>query len=231
MNPAFFILLGGFLAWLTLYLLGLRKFKGAEFILGVFIFFFAMLLQGLIQQGAFVLAGIKSNKDIIERGLMLVASLWVGLSAGFIQEGVKFALVRDKSKRQGGFVGLGFGIAEVFAVVINIAIINFKGLTPDVPFIMGMLSLAERYLVVLFHVATTILLAGASVRTFLALTGIHTVVDTLAAYYQLTRLVDPVKSVKILIITEAVLGLVVLVLLIYALPQALKEEEKEKVIW
>ncbi|WP_157092443.1 YhfC family intramembrane metalloprotease [Thermococcus chitonophagus] len=219
------------MAWFTLYLLGLRKFKGAEFILGVFVFFFAMLLQGLIQQGAFLLAGIRSNRDIIERGLILVASLWVGLSAGFIQEGVKFALVRDKSKRQGAFVGLGFGITEVLAVVVSFAIISFKGLTLDVPFIMGMLTLAERYLAVLFHVATTILLAGASLRTFLTLAGIHAVVDSLAAYYQLARLVDPAKSVKVLILSEAVLGLVVLVLLVYALPQALKEEEKEEVIW
>lgn len=116
-----FPLLGGLLAWATVYFLGFKKQKWAELILGAVAFILAMVVQNPIQQLPLIGIGIRSNADVIARGTVftLGVALWLGLVAGFVQEGVKYFLVKDKSPNTALFVGLGFGIMEVLLIVIT----------------------------------------------------------------------------------------------------------------
>lgn len=225
-----FPILGGLLAWATLYFMGFEKQRWGEFVLGLAAFFIAMIIQNPIQQLPLLGMGIKSNADVIARGTVFVigVSVWVGLIAGIVQEGAKYLLVKGKSLNTGLFMGLGFGITEVFVIAgAALAGALATGKPLDVPLSTALLSMVERYFVVLFHVGTGIYLAyayreGYGKTGLLAMIGIHTVIDSLAAYYQLT------KSEPVMYTVEFITALAALGLLYYMIPKAKVELPKEE---
>lgn len=225
-----FPILGGLLAWATLYFMGFEKQRWGEFVLGLAAFFIAMIIQNPIQQLPLLGMGIKSNADVIARGTVFVigVSVWVGLIAGIVQEGAKYLLVKGKSLNTGLFMGLGFGITEVFVIAgAALAGALATGKPLDVPLSTTLLSMVERYFVVLFHVGTGIYLAyayreGYGKTGLLAMIGIHTVIDSLAAYYQLT------KSEPVMYTVEFITALAALGLLYYMIPKAKVELPKEE---
>ncbi|WP_297089803.1 YhfC family glutamic-type intramembrane protease [Thermococcus sp.] len=225
-----FPILGGLLAWATLYFMGFEKQRWGEFVLGLAAFFIAMIIQNPVQQLPLLGMGIKSNADVIARGTVFVigVSVWVGLIAGIVQEGAKYLLVKGKSLNTGLFMGLGFGITEVFVIAgAALAGALATGKPLDVPLSTALLSMVERYFVVLFHVGTGIYLAyayreGYGKTGLLAMIGIHTVIDSLAAYYQLT------KSEPVMYTVEFITALAALGLLYYMIPKAKVELPKEE---
>lgn len=229
-----FPILGGLLAWATIYFFGFEKQRWGEFALGLAAFFIAMIIQNPVQQLPLLGMGIKSNADVIARGTAFTigVSIWLGLIAGIIQEGAKYLLVKGKSLNTGLFLGLGFGITEVFVIAgAALAGALATGKPLDVPLSTALISMVERYFVVLFHVGTGIYLAyayreGYGKTGLLAMIGIHTVIDSLAAYYQLT------KSEPTMYAVEVISALVALGLLYYTIPKAkLELPKEEEALW
>ncbi|WP_367884015.1 YhfC family glutamic-type intramembrane protease [Thermococcus sp. JCM 11816] len=229
------------LAWATVYFLGFKKQKWAELILGAVAFILAMVVQNPIQQLPLIGIGIRSNADVIARGTVftLGVALWLGgLVAGFVQEGVKYFLVKDKSPNTALFVGLGFGIMEVLLIVITpIIAVAAAGGKLDVPALQALLSMVERYFAVLFHVGTTVYLAyaarnGFGKKGFLMMAILHGFVDTIAAYAQFLFLENKVLAMKFTIGLEVIFAVIAIALIAYTLPPArIEEPEEEKVIW
>jgi uncharacterized membrane protein YhfC len=91
--------------------------------------------------------------------------------------------------------------------------------------------MVERYFVVLFHVGTGIYLAyayreGYGKTGLMAMIGIHTVIDSMAAYYQLT------KSEPVMYAVEFITALTALGLLYYTIPKAkLELPKEEEALW
>ena len=229
-----FPILGGLLAWGTLYFLGFKKQRWGEFLLGLAAFFIALIVQNPVQQLPLLGMGIRSNADVLARGTAFVigVSIWLGLIAGTMQELAKYFLVKGKSLNTGLFMGLGFGMTEVFVIAgATLAGALATGEPLDVPLSTAVISMLERYFVVLFHVGTGIYLAYACREGFgrkglLAMIGIHSVIDSLAAYYQFT------KSEPLMYAVEFITAVVALGLLYYTIPKAKTEPaEEEKAVW
>ncbi|AAL81881.1 YhfC family intramembrane metalloprotease [Pyrococcus furiosus DSM 3638] len=236
MNPAPFLLLGGALAWLTLYLLGGRKVKAGEFILGAIIFPLSITLQNIVQQLPLLWVGIRPDITSLGTSEIIAISIWMGLIAGIFQELFKYIFVRGKSAGYAFSVGLGFAISEVIFITALVTL-SAKGGTPSQPFATNLLSLAERYLVVLFHVGTAIMLTQGTRKVLIEVIGLHALIDSMAAYYQLMSAVY-IKTNKIymipriLLLTEIVLAVITVIVLIASLPKISQvKEEKEEVIW
>jgi len=237
-----FPILGAVLAWTTVYFTGFRRQRWAEFLLGFAAFFIAMLVQNPVQQLPLLGIGIRSNADIVSRGtvFILAVSLWFGLVAGIVQEGVKYYLVREKKLREALFVGLGFGVTE--AVIVTLATViplALNGTTLDVPLISAIVSLAERYFATLFHVGTAVFLAHAFRSSFgrrglLYMIALHTVMDTGAAYLQLISFIRIGPQLMNLwgYLFEVAVAVVGVAIFVYGSLKALSEpEEEEKPLW
>ncbi|MDK2868933.1 MAG: hypothetical protein PWP39_168 [Pyrococcus sp.] len=233
MHPAPFLLLGGALAWLTLYLLGGRKVRAGEFILGAIAFPLSITLQNIVQQLPLLWAGIGPNITSLGTLEIIIISIWMGLIAGIFQELFKYIFVKGKSAGYAFSVGLGFAISEVVFIIILVTL-SAKGGAPSQPFVMNLLSLAERYLVVLFHVGTAIILTQGTRKVLIEVIGLHTLIDSMATYYQLI-LIKTQKSYmipRILLLTEIVLAVITVIVLIASAPKISQvKEEKEEVIW
>ncbi len=120
----------------------------------------------------------------------ILSSLYLGFIAGIFQEGIRYPLARKRAIRVAAFIGLGFGLAE--AVIIPVMSL-FQAGAPltALPFRWRFLSLLERFLVTIFHGCTTAIIAYAykrnwGLKALAALMVGHGVIDTLAAYYQLS---------------------------------------------
>lgn len=238
-----FPILGAVLAWATVYAVGFKKQRWAELLLGTAAFFIAMFVQNPVQQLPLLGIGIKSNADVAARGTAFIATvaLWLGFAAGLVQEGVKYYLVRERKLREAVFVGLGFGVTEAVVVALATVLpVALRGGTVDVPLINALLSMAERYFVVLFHVGTAVFLAyafkkGFGARGLIYMIGLHTLIDAGAAYVQLAFFVRPrpyrVLNLMgyILEVTVAAIGVAVFA---YGALKALSEPEtEERPLW
>ncbi|ASI99246.1 YhfC family glutamic-type intramembrane protease [Thermococcus celer] len=229
-----FPILGGLLAWGTLYFVGFKRQRWGEIILGVAAFFIAIIVQNPVQQLPLLGMGIRSNADVVARGTAFIvgASVWLGLVAGIVQEGTKYLLVKGKDLKTGLFMGLGFGVTEAF-VIAGTALAGSlaAGRSLDVPLSAALISMVERYFVTLFHAGTGVYLAyacreGRGRAGLTAMIGVHALIDSLAAYYQLT------KSSPVMYTVEVVAALAALGLLYYTVPKAKVELPKEgKVMW
>ena len=226
-------ILGGILALLTFYTAGFKKIKGAELILGFFLVAITLFIQPIIQQAPFLALEIKSNADIIAKGFTftVITAIWLGFIAGFFQEGLKYAFVRNKTLKEALFVGIGFGLGEAVLVPLLQLIQSFTlGGLPPVQLTQALLGSFERYIATLFHGGTTITLAyayknGFGRKALVALSIAHGVIDTFASYYQL------MNSQISLIITYGTITAITLILLRYGIPKAKVEKEEEKVVW
>ncbi len=243
MSPFLFIILGGFLAWATVYAVGFRKLRWAEFILGLVAFLLAMIIQNPVQQLPLMGMGITSNEDVVARGtgFMVIVAVWLGLAAGIIQEGIKYYLVRERKLREAVFVGLGFGVTEAVVIAVaKVLPVALKGGSVEVPLLSALLSMAERYFATLFHVGTAVFLAysarqGFGKRGLIYMIGLHTIIDSGAAYFQLAFFMKPRPYHTLnflayfLEVVAAVIGIVVFA---YGVLKALEEpEDEEKPIW
>jgi len=220
-----FPIIGAALAWLTIYLLGFKRVLWKEFVLGLAIFLLAMFVQSPVQQLPLLAIGIKSNQDVILRGVVFTVgtAIWLGLIAGIVQEGFKYIFVKGKNLRKAVFIGLGFGITEVAMLLISqlIALI-LLGSSLEAPMDMALLSSIERYFAVLFHIATTMFLAyaytqGYGKRGLIMMILLHTLIDSMAAYYQLTQ------SIELLYILEGSFAIITALLLYYVIIEMRKE--------
>ncbi|NJE08268.1 DUF3887 domain-containing protein [Thermococcus sp. M39] len=226
-------ILGGILALLTVYTIGFKKIKGAELILGFFLVAVTLFIQPIIQQAPFLALGIKSNADIIAKGFSftVITAIWLGFVAGFFQESLKYAFVRNKTLKEALFIGIGFGLGEAVLVPLLQVVQSFAlGGLPPVQLTQALLSSFERYIATLFHGGTTLILAyayknGFGRKALVVLSIAHSVIDTFAAYYQLTN------SQTSLIMTYGIIIVITLILLQYAIPKAKVEKEEEKVVW
>ncbi|WP_324734910.1 DUF3887 domain-containing protein [Thermococcus sp. SY098] len=225
-------ILGGILALLTFYTAGFKKIKGAELILGFFLVAITLFIQPIIQQAPFLALGIKSNADIIAKGFAftVITSVWLGFVAGFFQEGLKYAFVRNKGLKEVLFVGIGFGLGEAVLVPLIQIVQSFMIGVPPIQLTQALLSSFERYMATLFHGGTTITLAyayknGFGRKALVVLSIAHGVIDTFASYYQLTN------SQISLIMTYSTITAITLILLRYGIPKAKVEGEEEKVVW
>lgn len=218
---------------LTFYIVGFKKIKGAELILGFFLVAITLFIQPIIQQAPFLALGIKSNADIIARGLSftVITAIWLGFIAGFFQEGLKYAFVRNRTLKEALFVGIGFGLGEAVLVPLLQIIQSFTlGGLPPIQLTQALLGLFERYIATLFHAGTTVILAyayknGFGRKALIALSVVHGVIDAFAAYYKLTN------SQTSLIITYSFIVIITFILLQYGIPKAKLEREEEKIVW
>ncbi|AEC51187.1 hypothetical protein PNA2_0269 [Pyrococcus sp. NA2] len=210
MNSAPFLILGGALAWILLYTIRLRRFYPGEFLLGVFAFGIAMTVQNVIQRAPLVWFDVNAWDK-------LIISMWIGFSAGFVQEGAKYVLVKNMSPYKGAIVGIGFGIAEVILLAAVVTIVG----PSNVPWFLLVAACIERFFSVIFHVASTSLLSSSGMLTFLGVFIVHGIVDTVASYSQLSGLLS---SSKILWV-EALIGVIALIMLKLSLPRIEIEEE------
>ncbi|AHF81102.1 DUF3887 domain-containing protein [Thermococcus paralvinellae] len=226
-------ILGGILALLTFYTAGFKKIKGAELILGVFLVAITLFIQPIIQQAPFLALGIKSNDDVVAKGFsfIVITAIWLGFVAGFFQEGLKYAFVRNKTLKEALFVGIGFGLGEAVLMPLLQVVQSFiLGGLPPIQLRQALLGLFERYIATLFHAGTTVILAyayknGFGRKALVILSVVHGVIDAFAAYYQLT------SSRISLITTYGVIMVTTFVLLWYCIPKAKLEREEEKVVW
>ncbi|MBO8174029.1 MAG: DUF3887 domain-containing protein [Thermococcus sp.] len=226
-------ILGGILALLTFYTAEFKKIKGAELILGFFLVAITLFIQPIIQQAPFLALGIKSNADIIAKGFSftVITAIWLGFIAGFFQEGLKYAFVRNKTLKEALFVGIGFGLGEAVLVPLLQVVQSFTlGGLPPVQLTQVLLSSFERYIATLFHGGITLILAyayknGFGRKALVALSIAHGFIDMFAAYYQLTN------SQTSLIMTYSIIIVITLILLRYGIPKAKVEKEEEKVVW
>ena len=215
--------LGGILPLLTFYIVGFKKIKGAELILGFFLGAITLFIQPIIQQATFLALGIKSNANIA----MTITAIWLGFIAGFFQEGLKYVFVRNRNLKEALFVGIGFGLGE--AILVPLLHLTLGDL-PPIQLTQALLSSFERYIATLFHAGTTVILAyayknGFGRKALVILSIVHGVIDAFAAYYQLT------SSRISLITTYGVIIVTTFVLLWYCIPKAKLEMEEEKVVW
>ena len=225
-----FPILGALLAWGTIYYLGFRKQMWGEFLLGLAAFFIAMVVQNPVQQLPLLGMGIKSNADVIARGTAFTVgvSIWLGLVAGVVQEGIKYLLVKGKSLTTGVFLGLGFGVTEALVLAaMAVAGALATGASLEVSPGTAVLSMVERYFTVLFHVGTAVYLAYAYREGFgreglITVVILHTIIDSLAAYYQLT------KNEPLLYAVEVLVAVIALALMYHTIPKAKVEFPKEE---
>lgn len=176
-------ILGGILPLLTFYIVGFKKIKGAELILGFFLGAITLFIQPIIQQAPFLALGIKSNADIIARGLSftIITAIWLGFIAGFFQEGLKYVFVRNRNLKEALFVGIGFGLGE--AILVPLLHLTLGDL-PPIQLTQALLSSFERYIATLFHAGTTVILAyayknGFGRKALVILSVVHGVIDAL----------------------------------------------------
>ena len=215
--------LGGILPLLTFYVVGFKKIKGAELILGFFLVAITLFIQPMVQRAPFLALGIELNANIA----MTITAIWFGFIAGFFQEGLKYVFVRNRNLKEALFVGIGFGLGE--AVLVPLLHLTLGDL-PPIQLTQALLSFFERYIATLFHAGTTVILAYAYKKGFgrealIALSVVHGVIDAFAAYYKLTN------SQTSLIIAYGLLVIVTFTLLRYGTPKAKLEREEEKVVW
>jgi len=202
-------LLGAFLGFLVLWAY-LRKFHGAELILGAVLLIPVLFLQPLVQA---------LPKFLNVTNLAFIV-LWTGLIAALFQEPLKYYLSRDKTLGKALYVGIGFGLAEGIYVALNASLLGGA----------SWVAILERFLSVVFHASTTVFFAysyrnGKGREALVAMILAHWVIDSLAAYWHYN------VSTFVLAITYAIMLAIAAVILFKLLPAAKTENEEPAVKW
>ena len=214
-------MLGGFLGFLMFYLMRFR-IRGKELLLGFLLVLAVITIQPIIQQTPLLAFNIKSNIDILAKGVIYIvlASVWIGFVAGFFQEGLKYLICRGRDLGNALFIGVGFGIGEAVLIPILQGIqLIILGSLHEISLLNSILSMIERFLVTAFHAGTAVILAysyrkGFGWKAFTTLSITHGVIDTSATYYQLT--ISPIS----LTLTYILLIVSALIMLYYGIPKA-----------
>ena len=217
-----FPLVGGIIAVLFVWLLGLRRFTVSGLVFGALAILFSLVVQDLLQDLPLLialrseLAGVTSVEEVQRvvreflEGIGLAGviglCLWTGFVAGVVQTGFKYlfiSIVLWKSYRGALSLGLSFGFTEaviVAALALLLASILASETTPLwMATLSGMVAAFERFSATLFHVGTSLYIAhtanqGAALRGVLAVTAIHGSIDTAAAIYQVGQAYQAVNT-------------------------------------
>jgi len=208
LNVFIYTFFGGLAGLLSIYIY-LKKMDWSAIIFGLVLLLLALFVQSPLQQVPFILAGIRSNADLIQLGetWIIIASIWLGFVAGLVQELVKYYASRNKTLRESSYIGAGFGFSEAIIIPVLVYAAYRYGTAPA-QFASNFLFLAfvERFLALLFHTSTTIAYAhyykqGVGGKMLLSLLLLHTLIDSLGSYYQLTlNLLAAITSYIILLI-------------------------------
>jgi hypothetical protein len=215
-------ILGGIIGLLAVYI-ALRRMDWSAIIFGAVLLFITLVIQPPLQQAPFLLSGIRSNEQLLKLGRewLSIAVIWLGFTAGFVQEILKYYASRNKSLVESAYIGAGFGLAEAI-ILPALALIALKAGLPLTTTSLLYLGLIERILALLFHTSTTLAFShyyklGKGRITLLTMIVFHGIIDSLAIYYQLTKSVLSVSASYIII--TAIAG----VILYKLLPKARKE--------
>ncbi len=219
-----FSTLGAVLAFLLFhYLFGFQEIRTVEILIGVLLAVATILVQPTIQNLPFLALGVKSNSEILDGGLIftVISILYLGFVAGIFQEVIRYLPARGKAVKTAAFIGLGFGLGEAVLIPV-LGILEAGAPLTSLPVHWSLLSLAERFLVTVFHGCTTAVMAyaygeGWGVKALVGLIIAHGAMDTIAVYYQLTT------SQLVLVLSFVTVAVISLGLLIYV--QGLAEED------
>lgn len=118
---------------------------------------------------------------------LILAAVLAGLIAGFLQEGLKAAVLKGPGRDGGLWLGAGFGTAEVLLVLLQQWVLKSAA-----PWPLILLPGVERMLSTWFHIVTAGIIAAAWVSgkvlvAYLGMAAAHSAVDAWAAYIQFTR--------------------------------------------
>jgi len=179
--PAF-PLVGGIIAVLFVWLLGLRRFTVSGLVFGALAILFSLVVQDLLQDLPLLialrseLAGVTSVEEVQQVVREFLESiglpgviglcLWTGFVAGVVQTGFKYlfiSIVLWKSYRGALSLGLSFGFTEaviVAALALLLASIHSSETTPLwMATLSGVAVAFERFSATLFHVGTSLYIA------------------------------------------------------------------------
>ena len=202
--------LAGSLLGLVILWAYLRRFHGAELILGAVLLIPVLIFQPMVQS-------IPRFIGLQNLGFLIV---WMGLVAALFQEPLKYYFSRGKGLRKALYVGAGFGIGEsVYVALISLFLGGASWLT-----------LVERFLALMFHASTTTLFAYAYTRgwgrkALLSMIMVHWLIDSLATYWRFN------PSVTILGACYGIMLVVSMIILVKLLPEAKAERNTKAVMW
>jgi len=160
-----------------------------------------VLVQSPVQQAPLLAAGVKTARDVLERGPLFVAATcaWLGFVAGAFQELAKWFVCRNKGVLEAAFVGAGFGFGEAL-LTAGLALLQQPLGTPATAIPPATaLALAERGLVAMFHTGTAAwfaycLRAGRCRSALLSIIAAHALADAFAALHQLAGGLSPLLA-------------------------------------
>ncbi|WP_048146859.1 hypothetical protein [Pyrococcus abyssi] len=197
----FLLLLGYFLAILTVYFLG-YEFSIKPFALGIVGIIIALIIQFPLQLLVIFL------RDKLNLGTLLV-SIGLGFSAGFSQELVKYLFLHGKEVSTGIMFGLGIGF---FEVLYAIPVVFYEEQLPEHMKKLveknSWLGAWERYFGTLFHIATSAILTYAGLGVLVLFMLLHGLVDSLAEMHNLG------ESKKALFLGEVLLSILSVLLIL-----------------
>jgi hypothetical protein len=226
---------GGLLAMFFIYMLGFKKFYWRDFMLGLAILFICLGIQMLtpvqqipllpvvfeVQREAVAMNitdKVTINRMVLDkiysRGMLFIVgvALWAGFVAGVIQEGFKYLWVRKSNYIGTLNIGLGFGVAEAFAITLltfPTQIMYLSTAPADIVLASVFLSVYERFAVAVFHIGVALYMLD-MVRRGRGLLGlgiaiaIHGVVDSLAMLYQYLGKIEFLAITEVLVIVIAI---------------------------
>ncbi|KXA98377.1 hypothetical protein AKJ39_02140 [candidate division MSBL1 archaeon SCGC-AAA259J03] len=223
-----FSIIGAVLALLLFYyLLRFEEIKIVEILIGIFLAVVTIIVQPNIQNIPFLVLGIKSNSEIIARGIVftILSIIYLGFVAGIFQEGIRYPLARKKAVKTAAFIGLGFGLGEAIIIPI-LGLMQAGAPLTSLPFQWSFLNLTERFLVTAFHGCTTAIMAyayknGWGLKALAGLILAHGGIDTIAVYYQLAG------SQLVLALTLITAAIIAVGLLYYVLKRMREDRQQE----
>lgn len=219
-----FLVAGGLISVLFVFLLGFRRFTLRELSLGFAALLISVLVQQPIQQlpvltSSELMSRILSGDLTLGEALSVIESfavnqdplyiialsLWLGFVAGTVQTIIKYLFAcRNGNYIAAVNIGLGFGVAESillgFSALLSSFLFSGSPAGVDIPLYMYMVATYERFSAALFHVGSTLFLVDMSANNrkwtgLLAVILIHGTLDSGAAFYNFTE--NPIVLVAV----------------------------------
>jgi hypothetical protein len=231
-----FPIAGGLLAMFFIYMLGFKRFYWRDFMLGLAILFICLGIQILtpiqripllpivfeVQREATTMNitdPVFINRMVLDRiyskGMLFIVgvALWAGFMAGIIQESLKYLWIRRSNYIGALNIGLGFGVAEAFAVTLlafPAQIQYLSTVSVDVLLSSAFLSVYERFAAAVFHVGIALFMLdmvrrGRGLISLGIAIAVHGVVDSLAMMYQYLGKIEFLSITEILLIALAMI--------------------------
>ncbi|CAC11329.1 conserved hypothetical membrane protein [Thermoplasma acidophilum] len=169
--------------------------------IGVLFMIIALIVQEIAQdipvflfliKDHFSTSGIVGELSVFELKNSILYSLYIGLAAGFIQEGFTFLAVDTRARNMAFFIGLGFSIVDIvilFFETFVVPVIEIHRSLILTPF-EGLLVSLNIVSSVLFHPGTATFMKWGQIRGFARITYIisaflHTAIDGGVVYTDL----------------------------------------------